>query len=126
MTKTLFSLALLAAVSAGQGRPEKPDVDTSINLPDIATPELPKIPSDIIAFPPWWKPRRAYCRMHYDPTNPTTNPYGYFKLYQANPFADVKISGWMKQMPPPASEHGFHINYKPYYWSDENDCHDST
>jgi len=72
MTKTLFSLALLAAVSAVQGRPDRNDKEISINLPDITDPEMKTIPADIIAFPPWWKPRRAYCRMEYDPTNPTT------------------------------------------------------
>ena len=57
---------------------------------------------------------RAYCKMKWDPTNPTTYPYGLFKLYQNGPADDVHIKGWMTQMPPPASPHGFHINYKPY------------
>lgn len=83
-------------------------------------------PANQISYPPWWKPRRAYCKMQYDPTNPTTYPYGAFKLYQANPASNVLIKGYMKQMPPPASPHGFHINYKPYVWGQENDCHRTT
>ncbi len=39
--------------------------------------------------------RRAYCKMHHDPTNSTTLPYGYFKLYQASPASDVLIKGEM-------------------------------
>ena len=60
-----------------------------------------------------------------DPTFPTTHPYGLFKLYQNGPAADVHIKGSMRQMPPPASAHGFHINYGTYpgYGAD---CHYST
>ena len=65
--------------------------------------------------------------MRHDITNPTTLPYGFFKLYQASPFDDVHIDGEMWQMPPPASSHGFHINYKPYPGtSGDNNCHDTT
>lgn len=53
--------------------------------------------------------------MHWDVANPTTNPYGKFYLYQANPYSDVLISGWMKQMPPTnPSFHGFSINRDPW------------
>ena len=63
--------------------------------------------------------------MHWDLTSPTTFPYGKFKLFQASPWTDVYIDGEMWQMPPPASSHGFHINYKAFPGGDDN-CHTST
>ncbi len=123
MTKTFALAALFAALSAAQDRPHKKEDMINIDIDPPTTIEPIGPIDDIIV--PIWKPKRAYCRMKYDPTNSTTNPYGYFKLYQANPWSNVLISGWMKQMPPAASEHGFHINYKSYPGGDY-DCHSST
>ena len=69
--------------------------------------------------------------MSYVYTYPTTYPYGLFRFYQDGPSDDLRISGWMKQMPPPASGHGLHINYKPYTGGPYtglcgNICHDHT
>ena len=50
--------------------------------------------------------------MYFDQHTPTTYPYGRFYLYQKNPFSPVRISGWMRRMPPPSSYHGFAINEK--------------
>jgi Cu/Zn superoxide dismutase len=56
------------------------------------------------------------CKMHYDPSYPTTYPWGMFYLYQAGPSDDVHIWGFMHQMPAPSSEHGFAINENRYDW----------
>jgi Cu/Zn superoxide dismutase len=52
--------------------------------------------------------------MYYDRDNPTTYPYGRFYLYQSSPSAPIYIRGYMRQMPPPASKHGFAINERAY------------
>ena len=96
MTKTLAFVALLAALTAAQKG-------------EIITDPIFEVPGESLK-----EPKLAYCKMKYDPTNPTTYPYGLFKFYQANYLDDVHIKGYMKQMPPPASHHGLHINYKSY------------
>ena len=58
--------------------------------------------------------------MYYDGNNPTTYPWGRFYLYQKNPYEPIHIRGYMKQMPPPASEHGFAINKNGYDWKNRN------
>ena len=50
----------------------------------------------IIGPVPICKPRRAYCKMLWDSYNPTTNPWGVFRLYQKNPFEPIQIKGYMK------------------------------
>ena len=59
------------------------------------------------------------CRMHYNPMNPTSYPYGRFYLYQKNPWSDIIIRGWMRQMPGPSSLHGFAINEKPWNYKEK-------
>jgi Cu/Zn superoxide dismutase len=61
------------------------------------------------------------CTMRYNPMVPTSYPYGRFYLYQKNPWSDVIINGYMKQMPKPASKHGFAINEKPWKYRTK-DC----
>ena len=57
--KTFALTALLAAIASAQKVP--PYIDPSIEIK--------------------WKPRKAYCEMKWDITNPTTLPHGMFKLY---------------------------------------------
>ena len=84
LTKLTFAAALQAAVSLAEDLPQE-------GLRELQLKPLEEKP--II----WkWKPRRAVCKMHWDVSNPTTNPYGKFYLYQATPSSDVMISGWMK------------------------------
>ena len=94
----------------------------------LASAQLDPFPGEITTDPVTVRPlpgKMAYCQMEHDATFPTTYPYGLFRLYQEDPSAGVRITGWMKQMPPPASAHGFHINYKAYPGNGE-DCHYST
>ena len=58
--KAFAMAAILAAVTAGQ---------------EIQAKEAESV------TPIYYKPRRAFCKMRYDITNPTTFPHGYFKLY---------------------------------------------
>ena len=65
---------------------------------------------------PWPRPwyRMGYCRMQYNPVNPTTYPYGAFWLHEYGPYAPLYIRGYMRQMPGPNSRHGFTINSNPF------------
>lgn len=63
--------------------------------------------------------RYGYCKMRWNPSYPTTNPYGYFKLRERGWFAPMEIKGYMQQMPPSASKHGFSINTNLF---DGKDC----
>ena len=63
-------------------------------------------------------PRYAYCKLEFNPAYPTTFPYGLMRMKEAWT-TPMYIAGWMKQLPPPRSEHGFSFNWKPY---DRRDC----
>ena len=65
---------------------------------------------------PWPYPfyRMAYCRMRYCSDYPTTYPYGVFWLHEWGPWSPLHIRGWMRNMPPPNTRHGFLINTNPF------------
>lgn len=65
---------------------------------------------------PWPYPfyRLAYCKMRYCSDYPTTYPYGLFRLYEWGPWSPLHIRGYMRNMPPPNSRHGFTINTNPF------------
>lgn len=73
-------------------------------------------------FSPWWNwgwpyYRMGYCRMRYCPENRTTYPYGAFYFYEGGAYAPMRISGYMRNMPPGNNAHGVRINRDPYsYW----------
>ena len=55
--------------------------------------------------------RYGYCRMQKNPAfDVGTNPWGYFRLREQNEYAPMEIKGYMFNMPPPTSQHGFSIN----------------
>ena len=63
--------------------------------------------------------RYAHCRMTSNPAFPTTNPSGFFKLREQSWMAPLEIKGYMVNMPPRASMHGFSINTNLY---NKRDC----
>ena len=121
-TLTLVAATLLAAHHAVAAR-------TIIDSNDEPSPnslETQRKNETAMDLPHGPKVRKmAYCDMKPNPTNLTTYPYGMFKLVQPSPIDDVHIDGWMRQMPSPASEHGFVINYR-YYPGGQEDCHKTT
>lgn len=68
----------------------------------------------------WCGPRRAYCRMQYNPAYPTTHPYGFFNLWQFHPAGGIYMWGYMRNLNQPnPSQHAISINQKTW---DSKDC----
>ena len=63
---------------------------------------------------PWDFIRMAYCPMRYCSDNYSTCPYGNFWLHEVGEYSPLYIRGWMRNMPPPNSRHGFRINTNRY------------
>mmetsp|Transcript_27454 Transcript_27454/g.32199 ORF Transcript_27454/g.32199 Transcript_27454/m.32199 type:complete len:219 (+) Transcript_27454:87-743(+) len=70
-------------------------------------------------FDPWSDYRMAICEMQFNPAYPTTNPNGYFWLYEYGPWSPLYIDGYMNSMPGPDSLHGLEINTNSF---DGRDC----
>ena len=71
-----------------------------------------------IAYWPWPGYRMSYCRMRWNPVNPTTYPYGSFYLYEYGPWAPMRIRGYMRRMPTSGSTHGFSIKQNRFNYRD--------
>jgi Cu-Zn family superoxide dismutase len=99
VSRISLAVTLLASMSAAQFEPHD---------------------SDFVPLPIKWKPKRAICRMHWNPSYPTTNPWGIFYLYQNGPTDDVHISGFMHSLPSPQPyKYGFAINKDRVRWQDQ-------
>ena len=64
-------------------------------------------------------PQRAYCKMRWNPTYPTTYPYGAYHLWQWSPASPVYIWGYMLNLPYSYKRYALTINERRW---DGKDC----